>query len=114
MRLPAAMIFTLLILYTGRSTAQDLNERDFIAYTMKDGLSSDDINSIVQDTVGFIWAATPLGLNRYNGSRFIQFHSNDDSLSLPGEYIKKLMWLDDHRLAIITGTGLQVFNTATG
>jgi ligand-binding sensor domain-containing protein len=116
MRTSGIIILALLIIGTNHSMAQDndINEQDFTRLTLKDGLSSENISSIAQDSIGYVWAATSLGLNRYNGSHFVQFHSSDDSLSLPAERIVKLKWLDNQRLAAITGMGLHVFNTVTG
>jgi len=64
-------------------SAQDMHENNFALYAKSDGLSSDNITGIAQDSTGYIWASTSSGLNRFNGSGFIQFHSGDDSLSLP-------------------------------
>jgi hypothetical protein len=37
-----------------------------------------------------MWIATAAGLNRFNGSRFVQFHSDSDNLSLPAEELPSL------------------------
>ncbi|HEY2464936.1 MAG TPA: two-component regulator propeller domain-containing protein [Steroidobacteraceae bacterium] len=41
--------------------------------TMRDGLSMSTINSIVQDSQGYVWLATEAGLNRYDGYNVRQF-----------------------------------------
>jgi signal transduction histidine kinase/ligand-binding sensor domain-containing protein/CheY-like chemotaxis protein len=41
--------------------------------TMRDGLSMSTINSIIQDSQGYIWLATEAGLNRYDGYSVRQF-----------------------------------------
>ncbi len=41
--------------------------------TMRDGLSMSTINSILQDSRGYIWLATEAGLNRYDGYAVRQF-----------------------------------------
>ena len=41
--------------------------------TMRDGLSMSTINSIFQDSQGYIWLATEAGLNRYDGYSVRQF-----------------------------------------
>jgi|HubBroStandDraft_6_1064221.scaffolds.fasta_scaffold01195_5 signal transduction histidine kinase/ligand-binding sensor domain-containing protein/DNA-binding response OmpR family regulator/HPt (histidine-containing phosphotransfer) domain-containing protein len=41
--------------------------------TMRDGLSMSTINSILQDSRGYIWLATEAGLNRYDGYTVRQF-----------------------------------------
>lgn len=37
------------------------------------GLSHSTVNGISQDGLGYIWVATPDGLNRYDGNRFVTF-----------------------------------------
>ncbi|HKH61950.1 MAG TPA: histidine kinase [Flavitalea sp.] len=92
---------------------QSLAPRDFDHYSIISGLSNNTISGIAQDARGYIWLATAGGLNRFNGSRFVQFHSNDDSLSLPAEVISSLAWLDKYRLAVLT-SGLHIIDTRTG
>jgi signal transduction histidine kinase/ligand-binding sensor domain-containing protein/CheY-like chemotaxis protein len=41
--------------------------------TMRDGLSMSTINSILQDSQGYVWLATEAGLNRYDGYTVRQF-----------------------------------------
>ncbi len=40
---------------------------------MRDGLSMSTINSIMQDSQGYVWLATEAGLNRYDGYSVRQF-----------------------------------------
>src|SRR3982751_3243457 len=94
--------------------AQQLLENDFDHYTKKDGLSHNIVTGLAQDSAGYLWITTPYGLNRYNGSSFVQFHSSDDSLSLGSENLPGMTWLDKKRLAIFTATGLHIINTITG
>lgn len=55
----------------------------FQRFTHTDGISDLTINSITQDSAGFLWIATRDGLNRYDGSRFKIFkHVPGDSTSL--------------------------------
>jgi signal transduction histidine kinase/ligand-binding sensor domain-containing protein/CheY-like chemotaxis protein/HPt (histidine-containing phosphotransfer) domain-containing protein len=41
--------------------------------TMRDGLSMSTVNSILQDSQGYVWLATEAGLNRYDGYTVRQF-----------------------------------------
>ena len=65
------------------ATAQEIDENSFTLYTRQQGLSGNLITGTVQDSTGFIWTSTTSGLNRFNGSSFVQFHSENDSFSLP-------------------------------
>src|ERR1035437_9978384 len=42
-------------------------------YTVDDGLPSNEIYQIMQDTKGYIWLATNKGASRFDGSRFENF-----------------------------------------
>ncbi len=44
--------------------------------TTEDGLSGNDVRSIIQDSKGFIWVATNNGLQKYDGYSFTSYHHN--------------------------------------
>lgn len=50
-------------------------------FTQKDGLSNWQVNTIMQDSRGFIWAGTHYGLNRFDGHHFKVFTKEDDGLA---------------------------------
>ncbi|HYE56263.1 MAG TPA: two-component regulator propeller domain-containing protein, partial [Chitinophagaceae bacterium] len=77
------------------------------------GLSHNAITGITQDSTGYIWISTGSGINRYNGSRFVQFHSTADSLSLASEVVSGITWLCRYQLAAYTN-GVHIINTRTG
>jgi ligand-binding sensor domain-containing protein len=93
--------------------AQEIDEQHFTCYTEKQGLSGNNITGLAQDATGYIWISTTAGLNRFNGSNFVQFHSNNDSLSIPSEHLTGMAWIDQYRLGIWT-KGLHIINTRTG
>lgn len=102
-----------IVLLAGRLAGQSLSENNFVRYTTAEGISHNTVTAIKQDSIGYIWTATFSGLNRFNGTRFVQFHSNSDSLSLAAEDMAGMTWLDAHRLAIFT-SGLHIVDTRTG
>ncbi len=57
------------------------NAQEHYAYfdhlTVNEGLSNNLIFDITQDSLGFIWAATQDGLNRYDGYKFKVFYGSD-------------------------------------
>jgi ligand-binding sensor domain-containing protein len=70
--------------------AQIIAEKNFVLYTTKDGLSNNFVNSVTQDTYGYIWIATNKGLNRFDGTTFQQFYSDSSQNSLPMDFIFRL------------------------
>ncbi|WP_109832738.1 hybrid sensor histidine kinase/response regulator transcription factor [Reichenbachiella versicolor] len=86
------LIYCLLFL-THLTSAQNLSEYDnFIAYTTRDGLSQNDVKSIVQDHDGYIWVGTNHGLNRFDGFTFKQYINDPkDSTSIGGDLIMDLV-----------------------
>ncbi|HRE37873.1 MAG TPA: histidine kinase [Chitinophagaceae bacterium] len=97
---------------TIKSIGQLLNEKSFTRYATGDGLSDNTVTGIEQDAAGYIWLATFSGLNRYDGSRFIKYHSTNDSLSPATENFVRINRLDKDRIAFLP-MGLHVVNTKT-
>ena len=74
------------------------------SWTVKDGLPVNSINSIIQDRVGYIWAATFDGLVRFDGIRFTVFNSAN-SEQLPSNRIIELREARDGSLWLTTEQG---------
>src|ERR1700722_2126761 len=56
--------------------------------TMRDGLSMSTINSILQDSQGYVWLATEAGLNRYDGYSVRQFRrERGNEHALASDYV---------------------------
>jgi len=54
-----------------------ISQSNSIQFTLEDGLISNQIYTINQDSLGYIWIATHTGLSRYNGSEFYNFTTNN-------------------------------------
>lgn len=106
------LILLLVVLSVSRLFGQEMSEHNFTRYTTAEGISHNTIRGLAQDSIGFIWVATASGLNRFNGSRFVQFHAANDTLSLAADDLHGVTWLDKHRLAVYT-TGLHIVDTRT-
>jgi len=91
-------------------TAQ-YEEKDFTRYSVKDGLSDNNISCLQQDDEGYLWIGTVAGLNRYDGNSFKKFYQGTAPLQLPSGNISKLKLFDKHQLGIITRGGFQLINT---
>jgi len=106
-------LFLFFLLPVSYLAGQEFSEKKFTSYTTADGLSDNTITGIAQDATGYVWLPSLSGLNRFDGARFIQYHSSNDSLSPASEEMKGLAWLDKERLAVFN-VGLYIINTKTG
>jgi PAS domain S-box-containing protein len=77
------------------------------SYTTAEGLARDSVNRIVQDSRGFLWFATPEGLSRFDGYRFINYGVEQ---GLPHRSINDLLETRSGVYWIATGDGLCRFN----
>lgn len=74
--------------------------------TSEDGLSQNSVYTILQDSDGFMWFGTRLGLNRYDGNEFKVFNYNPlDENSLPGYHVIALCEDKDGDLWVGTTSG---------
>lgn len=96
------------ILLTAKALCQEADE-DFTLYTKQKGLSHNQVTGITQDSTGYLWVSTGMGLDRFDGSHFVN-HSNVDSLSIPAAAVKGLTWLDNRRL-VAFGRGMHIMDT---
>ncbi len=74
------------------------------AWTVRDGLPVNSINTVLQDRTGYIWAATFDGLVRFDGVRFTVFNSAN-SEALPSNRIVELTEGRDGALWLTTEQG---------
>jgi ligand-binding sensor domain-containing protein len=83
--------------------------------TTKDGLSSNNINSVIQDQKGFLWIGTEDGLNRFDGYSFkVYRNKRGDKSSLSNNFIWSLCEDKDGKIWIGTdGGGLNRFDPVT-
>ena len=102
--------------------AQQAREYSFKHFSVASGLASNTVSSVAQDADGYIWVATTNGLQRYDGSSFISFKSQEnDSTTIPSNHVAALykdkknnLWLvgDNNKVGIFD-TRKFVFKEAT-
>ena len=94
--------------------AQGLFTKKVIKYSLKDGLSFGIVNSITQDSKGFMWFATDDGLNRFDGTNFKVFKSEPNNpYSLPSNYVQNIFKDGDGEIWISSRRGIYKFDTST-
>lgn len=79
----------------------------FTNYTSANGLSNNEVTRLATDRQGFLWIGTLSGLNRFDGKRFIFYHSlATDSSTISGNTINDLMTDNDGTLWVATAYGI--------
>jgi signal transduction histidine kinase/ligand-binding sensor domain-containing protein len=79
------------------------------AYTVDDGLAGDEINTILQDSRGYLWIGTDTGLSRFDGTRFVEYDSRQ---GLPSPHVTALLETASGDLLVGTTGGLARFDLA--
>ncbi|TLX78230.1 response regulator [Labilibacter sediminis] len=89
LRMP--LLFAVLFCFCCNSIFSSSNKYRFGFLSVEDGLSHNEVTSIVQDHYGFMWFGTRGGLNRYDGYEFKHYKpSVVDSNSLSNPSIENL------------------------
>ncbi|NJN26044.1 MAG: hypothetical protein HC819_08765 [Cyclobacteriaceae bacterium] len=73
----------------------------FLQYRVENGLKTDIIKTVDEDSLGFIWIGSDQGLMQYNGHSFINYPQASKS-----PFIKDLIKLRDGRLLVLDDLGL--------
>ena len=88
------------------------NNINFKNITIENGLSQSTVETIYQDSKGYIWIGTNDGLNKYNGYTFEKyFHNIDDENSLSSNYIVDIVEDNDGFIWVSTTNGLNKIDT---
>lgn len=86
-------------------------ELNFKYYKAENGLSSNTVYTVLQDSKGFMWFGTENGLNRFDGYRFTVYqHIPRSAQSLINNYVYALAEDEDEQLWIGTERGVCSFD----
>ena len=78
-------LFCEILFFQLKTNAQDVHvEHTFKHYTIHDGLAQMQVNSLFQDTKGFLWCYTKAGISRFDGRNFRNYSQR--KIGLNGEY----------------------------
>ncbi len=110
-RFPSGVTFILLLLFISTITYGQNAEIKFHRLTPNDGLSNENVNSILKDRNGFMWFGTAEGLNRYDGYNFNIFKYNArNKNSLSSNITHDMLEDRNGNLWIATANGLNKYN----
>ena len=105
-------LFLLLLIPSKSSGIDAINNLNFDFYSQENGLSSNQIHSILQDKKGWMWFGTSQGACRFDGYKFTVFKNDtEDSTSLKGNLVRTIF--EDSKGQLWVGTengGLNKFN----
>ena len=88
-------------------------EFHFENFTTRDGLSHNEVRSLLQDSRGFLWVGTANGLNRFDGYEFKVFQpAPGRGNSINGEVIVALAEGPDGRIWIAHNHGIDIYDPA--
>jgi len=82
--------FTLLFLLYLHCVFAQQHYQHFDKFTIQDGLPSNVIYSLLQDSKGYLWVGTTNGLAKYDGYKFTVFKQTDDENSIKGHKIETI------------------------
>lgn len=80
----------------------------FQTYDIRNGLSHNTVNTILQDQMGFMWFGTKDGLNRFDGTSFRVF--NKENSTLKNNYVTKIFEDKEGNIWVGTDRGLFIYN----
>jgi len=87
----------------------------FDRFTTDDGLCSNDISCIFQDSRGFLWLGTDAGLNRYDGYTFKKYqHEANNPSSLLENNVMSIAEDSKGRIWVLSANGLSELDPYSG
>lgn len=110
------LVVTVALVMGASTAAQQPPTYIFTTYGMEDGLSQGTVESLLQDSTGFLWVGTHHGVDRFDGIEFKAFRSRRDAPgSLPDGFVLSLEEASGGRLWVGTAAGgLALLDPATG
>ena len=99
----------------GTSLAWAISPSEFVRFDIadfsRDQSNISGIQVIAEDSHGFIWAGGENGLARFTGQRATLYRSTvGDSNSIAGNFVRDLLFENDHILWVATANGLSRFD----
>jgi len=107
---PYLVVLALCCGIVGFAAAQDTF--NLTSYTVKEGLSSNTVNSIVKDSYGLMWFGTSNGLTKFDGSNFTTYrHETGNKVNFPTNEIMSICEDHNGRLWVgLSGSGVRYYD----
>ena len=106
------LIIYILLLYAGDLYAQQKNYA-FTRYTTAQGLCDNNVQSVTQDSRGFIWIGTNEGLSRFDGKNFRNFYAPKNDTVIKSNSFSNVFEYKKGHLVFTNYNHIICFNTYT-
>ncbi len=103
-----------ILLFTGPFGLAQTGQYVFTNYTTAQGLADNQVQSLLTDSRGFLWAATAEGLSRFDGRNFKNYYANRHDSVLQDNTFRNLVEYKRGHLLLFNANRLVGFNTFTG
>jgi signal transduction histidine kinase/ligand-binding sensor domain-containing protein/DNA-binding response OmpR family regulator len=108
-------LFLILSLFVFYSSNRAQSPFRFEKISIEQGLSHSEVNTIIQDSTGFIWIGTRNGLNRFDGSNFIHYYDKPNEItSIPSSDIRQLLKDRGDDFWVVTKRGTAYYDAVKG
>lgn len=112
-RLGTIFVLVFLFLFNGVNAYSIEDNIRFKSITIEDGLSQTSVESIFQDSKGYMWFGTSDGLNRYDGDEFkIYRYKLNSNNSLTSNYVDAIIEDKEGYIWVGTSKGLNKLDTS--
>lgn len=102
----------LLVIFSSAKGQDYVDRYRIVEWNRDNGLSLGFKNSMIQDVNGFLWITSPVGINKFDGGRFVVYHPEISGPAKPNSsYSFSLVEDSSHNLWIGTNKGLLFYDT---
>ncbi|HET8737980.1 MAG TPA: two-component regulator propeller domain-containing protein [Pricia sp.] len=85
----------------------------FNRYAVSDGLNTNKVNCVWQDDKGFLWIGTEVGIQRFDGGKFVTFFGNRSDRMLPHLGVEQILGAENGKLWLVQGSQIGLFDPFT-
>src|SRR5262252_7786606 len=109
----SAKLTAIFILLHSCLAGQVIEEKNFLHFTTKEGLSDNYVTGVQQDATGYTWISTHWGLNRFDGNNFKHFLHSNDPASIVDNKIIAMQQFEGNQLSLAMSDGAEILSTQT-
>ncbi len=105
-----SIIILLITCFSVTSSYAQSTQYQFEQIETKNGVYLGGVNSIFQDSFGYVWVSCSEGLFQYNGENFKHYNSSSKNYHIPFEWVQAIKGRKAGELILNNGISVGVFN----